>query len=124
MLNKFRYRFNLTLLRLLTPFMPGSTHVAFVGAGSSQQLCHHMATLAPRRVLVVTDKPLRDLWPSIPQKVEKPRYRVAFFAGCLNDFVYPELGGNLVRVLNRLGVEVSLPLEQNCCGVPGHHAVA
>jgi Fe-S oxidoreductase len=43
---------------------------------------------------------------------------VAFFAGCLNDFVYPELGQDLVKVLNHLDVTVSFPQEQNCCGVP------
>src|SRR5210317_264929 len=71
-----------------------------------------------RTLPAIADKPLRDLWNDIPQKVEKPRYRVAFFAGCLNDFVYPEMGIDLVKVLNHLDVEVTLPLEQSCCGVP------
>ena len=71
-----------------------------------------------RSLPAIADKPLRDQWPGIPQKVEKPRYQVAFFAGCLNDFVYPELGRDLVKVLDHLGVTVSFPKEQNCCGVP------
>ena len=71
-----------------------------------------------RTLPAIADKPLRDLWSEIPQKVEKPRYKVAFFAGCLNDFVYPEMGIDLVKVLNHLGVEVTLPLDQSCCGVP------
>jgi len=71
-----------------------------------------------RSLPAIADKPLRDQWFGIAQKVERPRYKVAFFAGCLNDFVYPELGLDLVKVLNRLGVAVSFPKEQNCCGVP------
>jgi len=71
-----------------------------------------------RTLPAIAEKPLRDLWRDLPQKVEKPRYRVAFFAGCLNDFVYPEMGIDLVRVLNHLDVEVILPMEQSCCGVP------
>ncbi|MCK4508614.1 MAG: LUD domain-containing protein, partial [Desulfuromonadales bacterium] len=71
-----------------------------------------------RTLPAIADKPLRDLWADIPQKIAKPRYRVAFFAGCLNDFVYPEMGLDLVKVLNHLDVEVTLPLEQSCCGVP------
>jgi iron-sulfur cluster protein len=71
-----------------------------------------------RSLPAIADKSLRDQWSAIPQKVETPRYQVAFFAGCLNDFVYPELGHDLVKVLNRLGVTVSFPKEQNCCGVP------
>ncbi|MDT8440068.1 MAG: LUD domain-containing protein [Desulfuromonadales bacterium] len=71
-----------------------------------------------RTLPAIADTPLRDQWAQLPQRVKQPTYRVAFFAGCLNDFVYPELGHDLMRVLNRLDVEVSLPLEQNCCGVP------
>ena len=71
-----------------------------------------------RSLPAIANTPLRDQWKDIEQKVDQPRYKVAFFAGCLNDFVYPELGHDLVKVLNRLGCEVSLPLEQNCCGVP------
>jgi iron-sulfur cluster protein len=71
-----------------------------------------------RHLPAVAEKPVRDIWAEIPQRVENPRYRVAFFAGCLNDFVYPELGRDLVAVLNHLGVTVSFPEEQNCCGVP------
>ena len=71
-----------------------------------------------RTLPAIADKPLRDLWQTIGQRVEQPRYRVAFFAGCLNDFVYPEMGLDLVKVLNHLGVEVILPLGQSCCGVP------
>ena len=71
-----------------------------------------------RSLPAIADKPLRDQWAGLPQQVEKPRYQVAFFAGCLNDFVYPELGHDLVKVLNHLAVTVSFPQEQNCCGVP------
>ena len=71
-----------------------------------------------RTLPAIAAKPLRDTWGEIPQQVEKPRHRVAFFAGCLNDFVYPELGNDLAKVMNRLGVEVLFPQKQNCCGVP------
>ncbi len=71
-----------------------------------------------RTLPAIADKPLRDIWQDKPQKVAEPKYKVAFFAGCLNDFVYPEMGMDLVKVLNHLDVEVTLPLEQSCCGVP------
>lgn len=89
------------------------------GERSIRHLPLFFSSLTEWRTLpAIADKPLRDTWEKLPQKVAKPRYRVAFFAGCLNDFVYPELGGDLVRVLNHLDVEVILPREQNCCGVP------
>ncbi len=89
------------------------------GERSIRHLPLFFSSLTEWRTLpAIAEKPLRDQWQKRPQKVVKPKYRVAFFAGCLNDFVYPELGGDLVTVLNRLGVEVLFPLEQNCCGVP------
>jgi iron-sulfur cluster protein len=71
-----------------------------------------------RTLPAVAEKSLRDQWAKIPQKIEKPRYKVALFGGCANDFLYPELGIDLIKVMNKLDVEVSYPLEQNCCGVP------
>ena len=89
------------------------------GERSIRHLPLFFSSLTEWRTLpAIAEKPLRDSWNALPQRLEKPRYRVAFFAGCLNDFVYPELGSDLVKVLNHLNVEVTLPKEQNCCGVP------
>ena len=66
----------------------------------------------------VADVSFRDQFKTIIQKVENPRYRVGFFVGCGADFVYPEVGISLVKVLNSLGVEVVFPQKQNCCGIP------
>ena len=71
-----------------------------------------------RTLPAVAEKPLRDVILKQPQRVEKPRYRVALFGGCANDFLYPELGLDLVTVMNALDVEVFYPQKQNCCGVP------
>ncbi|MBW2520120.1 MAG: LUD domain-containing protein [Deltaproteobacteria bacterium] len=71
-----------------------------------------------RTLPAIADAPLRDQWATLNQVQAQAKYRVAFFAGCLNDFVYPELGHDLVQVMNHLGVEVTMPLDQNCCGVP------
>jgi iron-sulfur cluster protein len=71
-----------------------------------------------RTLPAVAEMPLRDLWSSVPQKLEKPRYKVALFGGCANDFLYPELGLDVIKVMNKLNVEVSYPQKQNCCGVP------
>ncbi|NIQ96924.1 MAG: 4Fe-4S dicluster domain-containing protein [Desulfuromonadales bacterium] len=71
-----------------------------------------------RTLPAIAEKPFRDTFADLPQKIDKPRYRVAFFAGCANDFLYPELGRDLVEVMNHLGVEVTFPEKQNCCGIP------
>ena len=42
--------------------------------------------------------------------------RVALFATCFNDTMWPETPKATVRLLERLGVSVEFPTEQTCCG--------
>ena len=71
-----------------------------------------------RRLPVVASTPLRDRWSRIAPQVEKPRYRVALFAGCLIDFVYPEQAEAMLQLLKERNVQVDFPPEQSCCGLP------
>jgi L-lactate dehydrogenase complex protein LldE len=54
--------------------------------------------------------------------------RVALFITCLADQFYPAVGEAAVKVLRRLGVEVSFNPDQTCCGQPafntGYHEEA
>jgi L-lactate dehydrogenase complex protein LldE len=42
--------------------------------------------------------------------------RVALFVTCLVDGMFPDVGRSVVTLLERLGVEVDVPLAQTCCG--------
>jgi L-lactate dehydrogenase complex protein LldE len=42
--------------------------------------------------------------------------RVALFATCFNDVMWPETPKAVVRLLRRLGCDVEFPLGQTCCG--------
>jgi len=42
--------------------------------------------------------------------------RVALFATCFNDTMWPQTPRATVLLLERLGVEVEFPVEQTCCG--------
>jgi L-lactate dehydrogenase complex protein LldE len=44
------------------------------------------------------------------------------FIPCYVDLVYPEVGVSVVRVLRRLGVEVTYPEGQTCCGQPAFNS--
>lgn len=66
----------------------------------------------------IAETSFRDQFKALTQDVKNPKYRVGFFVGCGADFVYPEVGISLVKVLNHLGVEVVFPTDQNCCGIP------
>ena len=67
-------------------------------------------------------KPFRDMWPELQgsggQDAAKPRLKIALFAGCAQDFAYPEQLVAAMKVFAAAGVEVSFPMEQTCCGLP------
>ena len=42
--------------------------------------------------------------------------RVSLFITCYNDTLFPETGRAVVRLLERLGVELEFHPEQTCCG--------
>ena len=42
--------------------------------------------------------------------------RIGLFVTCLGDTLFPSAGQAVVRLLERLGVEVEFPEEQTCCG--------
>ena len=47
---------------------------------------------------------------------------VQLFHTCLVNEIDPDVGMAVVRVLERVGVEVQVPLEQTCCGQPAFNA--
>lgn len=42
--------------------------------------------------------------------------RVALFATCFNDMMWPETPKAVVRLLRRLGCHIEFPVQQTCCG--------
>lgn len=66
----------------------------------------------------IAAKPFRDRFEAIKPRVTAPKYRVALFSGCVQDFVYPEQLEAAVKVLGAHGVEIDFPMEQSCCGLP------
>lgn len=47
--------------------------------------------------------------------------RAALFVTCLVDLFRPSVGFAVVRLLQRLGVEVVVPPQQTCCGQPAYN---
>ena len=48
--------------------------------------------------------------------------RVALFATCLADQLFPEVAVASVKLLRHLGVDVDFPERQTCCGQPAYNA--
>ena len=47
--------------------------------------------------------------------------RVFFYPGCAIEYVYPEIGVSMVKLLNRIGIGVDIPDRMVCCGFPAIH---
>ena len=54
----------------------------------------------------------------VPAENITSRLTVCYFAGCMTDRLYPEMGQAVIHVLQTCGVRVTFPRNQNCCGLP------
>lgn len=72
-----------------------------------------------RSLPAIAAEPFRDRF----KKIKQPKLgeKAAFYAGCLIDFAYPEMGESLIKILNRGGIEVVFPDDQTCCGAPARY---
>lgn len=75
-----------------------------------------------RSLPAIASQPFRDRFKNIKQP--KLKEKAAFYAGCLIDFAYPEMGEALVKILNKAGIEVIFPQDQTCCGAPARYSGA
>lgn len=89
--------------------------------GTTRHLAFFLSALGKgRHIPNIAPKFLRE---SIPE-VNKPpdgvatKLTVGYFAGCMTDFVFPELGIKIVNFLTKNGVKVIVPRGQGCCGAP------
>ena len=72
-----------------------------------------------RSLPAIASTPLRDRTDKLMKNNPKnAKMRVAFFSGCNIDFVFPETGESVFKVLQDLNIEVVYPQKQNCCGKP------
>ena len=79
-----------------------------------------LASLANWRSLpAFAVRPLRD---RVRGQTSSPKpglnLTVCYFAGCMTDRLYPEMGEAVIQVLESVGVRMVFPRQQNCCGLP------
>lgn len=95
----------------------------FARDGMVRHLPLFLASLTKEKSLpALADRPLRDQTNLLARPRGEARSRVAFFAGCLTDFVYPEIGKATARIMAALQMEMVFPAEQTCCGYPAGEA--
>lgn len=72
---------------------------------------------AGRKMPELTVTPLRERVAEVVKPAEV-KLKVAFFTGDSLNYFYPDAGMDIIEVLNENGVEVHVPKEQSCCGIP------
>ncbi|MGN0852361.1 MAG: L-lactate dehydrogenase (quinone) large subunit LdhH [Kiritimatiellia bacterium] len=74
-----------------------------------------------RSLPALAPRPFRDQWDELARRNRAsgtPRLRIALFAGCAQDFVFPHQLAAALKVFAAADVEVVFPKEQTCCGLP------
>ena len=99
------------IMGVVVRFSPPLRHTAFAGSGSSRQLCEHIVRTGAKKVLVVTDKPLRDL--GVVDKAIAALLAadidIAFYDGVLPDPTYDQVAAG-AAIAKRHGSEVVLAI--------------
>jgi L-lactate dehydrogenase complex protein LldF len=78
-----------------------------------------------RSLPVFAPRPLRDRVKSRlhsqqhQDNLSRKPLTVCYFAGCMTDRLYPEMGESVIKVLEACGIRVTFPKAQNCCGLIG-----
>ncbi len=92
-LRKLVHWLYLQLMKFAVSFAPSARHTAFAGSGSSAQLCQHIRRTGVRKLLVVTDKPLRELGivDTALRALEGSEIDMAFYDGVLPDPTYEQV---------------------------------
>ncbi|SHJ67114.1 L-lactate dehydrogenase (quinone) large subunit LdhH [Propionispora hippei] len=71
-----------------------------------------------RSLPTIAATPFRDRAAQLNRAIARPVGRVAFFSGCNIDFIFPEIGEAVYKVLQELNLTIVFPRQQNCCGKP------
>jgi iron-sulfur cluster protein len=74
-----------------------------------------------RAMPAIAARPLRSRVGEVLAPRGETERTVTFFASCLIDQFYPEIGEAVIKVLNHYGVTVHYPKAQGCCGLPAYY---
>lgn len=114
---RYRKLFDLGL-RLGATFQSLVMKKAPDGRGSIPRVLLPGAGLNSRRIIPpLASNPLCSQLPML-NIADKAIGRVVFFTGCMLNYIYPQAGRAIVKILQHNGWEVVIPEEQCCCGTP------
>lgn len=110
-LRRIKHAFYIRLMKIFAGLGPGASHRAFVGRGSSGQLCQYILLTGVEKLLIVTDKPLREL--GVVDRAIAPLLAsdidIAYYDGVLPDPTYEQVAAG-VAVAKKQGSQAILAI--------------
>ena len=70
------------------------------------------------RIPPFNDQPFSETVPDVVKPEGTAKAKVMYFHGCATNYIYGAIGRAMVDVLKKMGVEVIIPKDQSCCGLP------
>jgi len=74
--------------------------------------------LGKRHFVPLAPIPFHQRALSAKQAISSFRMTVLFFTGCLIDKIFPQIADAVLKVLHHHQIDVIVPKEQGCCGIP------
>lgn len=74
--------------------------------------------IATKEMPQLASKPFAKMYSGTYKPFGEIKKRVAYFVGCGTNFIFPDTGEAVVKVMNHNGMEVIIPAGQVCCGIP------
>jgi iron-sulfur cluster protein len=72
-----------------------------------------------RALPAIAPSSFRSEWDELKRSLpQKAKIKAGLFAGCAQDFIYPEHLKAALKVLAAKGCAVEFPMQQSCCGLP------
>ena len=72
-----------------------------------------------RALPALASKSFREEWETLKKDLPSTgKIKVGLFAGCAQDFIYPEQLKAALKILAAKGCVVDFPMQQSCCGLP------
>lgn len=114
-----------TIIRLLSRLQFVLPKSIVTGSSKETPVIRHLPALflsrkRTRRIPSIADRFLSERVPAVsaPRRADTGKTRIAYFAGCATEYIYPGTGVRLINLLNSLGGEVIYPGDLLCCGIP------
>lgn len=74
--------------------------------------------ISHRNFLPIAKKPFHKSLPDLKPGSGTSGIKVAIFTGCLIDKILPNIASASVKVLQHHNIEITIPEDQGCCGIP------